>query len=84
MFEIKYSNQAIKFLKRLDYNLTDRILEKINLLIITPIMHDSKKIEGVKDKLFRIRVGNFRILYEVDYNDKIIGIVKIDKRERAY
>jgi mRNA interferase RelE/StbE len=48
------------------------------------VIHDSKTIESSKEKLFRVRVGDYRILYEVDYNGKIIGIVKIDKRENAY
>ena len=34
--------------------------------------------------LFRIRVGDYRILYEVDYRNNLIGIVKIDKKPRVY
>ena len=41
--------------------------------------HDSR-IEGYKEKLFRIRVGDYRILYEVNHKGNLIGIVKIDKR----
>ena len=43
----------------------------------------SKTVEGSKS-LFRIRVGDYRILYEVDYSNNLIGIVKIDKRLRVY
>ena len=43
----------------------------------------SKTVEGSKS-LFRIRVGDYRILYEVDYRNNLIGIVKIDKRPRVY
>jgi mRNA-degrading endonuclease RelE of RelBE toxin-antitoxin system len=41
-------------------------------------------VGGFKEKLFRVRVGEHRILYEVDNDNKAIGIVKIDKRERVY
>lgn len=59
-----------------------RIAEKLEELQNNPFPHDMKRIEG--DSLFRIRVGKVRILYEVDYVHKQIGIVKIDKRERVY
>ena len=61
-----------------------RILKRIEKLKHDPVLHDSKIVEGYGEKLFRVRVGDYRILYEVDYNDNLIGIVKIDKRSRVY
>ncbi|MFH0874523.1 MAG: type II toxin-antitoxin system RelE/ParE family toxin [archaeon] len=84
MFVVFYSNQALKFLRGCEKQLQLRILEKIELLKNEPIGHDSKSVKGFKEKLFRVRVGDFRILYEVDHNNKIIGIVKIDKRSSVY
>ncbi len=84
MFDIKYSKQAVKFLKSLDKKLVLRILSKIEKLKEEPIQHDSKTVEGYSEKLFRVRVGDYRILYEVDYKNNLIGIVKIEKRARAY
>lgn len=84
MFDIEYSKQAVKFLKSLDKKLVLRIFNKIEKLKMEPIQHDSKKVEGYSEKLFRVRVGDYRILYEVDYKNEMIGIIKIDKRARAY
>jgi mRNA interferase RelE/StbE len=84
MFDVKYSRQALKFLKLLDQKLVIRILTKIEGLKEDPIQHDSKRIEGYSEKLFRVRVGDYRILYEVDYKGNLIGIVKIDKRSKIY
>ena len=53
-------------------------------LAINPISHDTKVIEGYTEKLFRVRVGDYRILYEVDYTSYKIGVVKIDKRSTVY
>ena len=83
MFEVKYSSRAKKFLQRADKRLSARILEKIEKLREAPIIHDTKKIVS-STGLFRIRVGNYRILYEVDFKDNLIGIVKIDKRSSVY
>ena len=84
MFDIKYSRQAAKFLRSLDNTNQSRMFKKIEKLKHEPILHDSKTVIGYNEKLYRVRVGNYRILYEVDHMDNLIGIVKIHKRSRAY
>ena len=83
MFNIEFSNQSKKFLKKSDKQLAARIIEKIELLKDNPVIHDSKKVIG-EDKVFRIRIGDYRVLYEVDWSNKIILIDKIDKRSKVY
>jgi len=78
-----YAAQARRFLKKTDLATRRRIVKKIETLKETPVGHDSKRVGGYGEKLFRVRVGRFRILYELDSNHAI-GIVKIDKRERVY
>ncbi len=83
MFNVDYSSRSKKFLKKADKILAKRLIEKIEKLREEPIIHDTKTVEG-SGGLFRVRVGDYRILYEVDYRNNLIGIVKIDKRSRAY
>jgi mRNA interferase RelE/StbE len=83
MFNISYSNRSKKFLNKADKVLVKRLIEKIEKLRENPIIHDTKTVEGSKS-LFRVRVGDYRILYEVDYKNNLIGIIKIDKRPRVY
>lgn len=83
MFDIEFSNQSKKFLKKSDKQLTIRIIEKIEVLKNDPVPHDSKRVVG-EDRTFRIRIGDYRVLYEVDWNKKLILIDKIDKRSKAY
>lgn len=83
MLDIEFSNQSKKFLKKCDRQLTIRIIEKIELLKTYPMPHDSKRVVG-EDRTFRIRIGDYRVLYEVDWNKKLILIDKIDKRSKAY
>lgn len=82
MFFIEYSNQAIRFLKKADKILAKRILAKIEKLKDFPILHDSKRIEN--ENLFRIRIGGYRVLYEINHKNNKLGIVKIDKRAKVY
>lgn len=82
-FKVKYSNRAIKFLRKIGANDAKRVFEKIERLTREPLPRETKKIVG-SDSLFRVRVGDYRILYEVDSNYRIIGIVNIDNRDKAY
>ena len=84
MFIVEYSQQALKFLKKSEKTLAQRLAKKIEELKTNPVSHDTKTIQGYKEKLFRIRLGDYRILYEVDHSNNKIGIVKIDKRESVY
>lgn len=83
MFDVRHSNQSKKFLKKADKALVKRIVQKIDKITEEPIIHDTKRVEGSKG-LFRVRVGDYRVLYELDYKNNLIGIVKIDKRTKAY
>ncbi len=82
-FDIEYSNQAKKFLAKCEKDVTVRILRAIESLGEGPSSRGVKKIKG-SENLFRLRVGDYRVLYELDRSEKLLGIVKIDKRPRAY
>jgi len=84
MFAVAYSEQARRFLKRATMTVRRRVLQKIEGLRTRPVGHDAKRVHGYKEKTFRVRVGEYRILYEVDHRNQVVGVVKLDKRERAY
>ncbi len=86
MFSIEYENQASRFLKKLGVKSeVNRIVAQIEELMINPFPKETKRVEGYSDpKVFRVRVGNYRILYFVNYDDSTVYIVKIDRRERVY
>ncbi len=86
MFSIKYKNKPLKFLKKLAVKFdVKRIIDKIEELANNPFPKDSKRVEGYHDyKVFRIRIGSYRVLYFVDNKNLKLYIVNIDKRERVY
>ena len=86
MLNIKIENKASKFIKRLAVKSDiKRIFDKITELANNPFPQDAKRVEGYHDiKVFRVRVGNYRVLYFVDYDTKTVYIVNIDRRERVY
>jgi mRNA interferase RelE/StbE len=83
-FEITYDKQPVKFLKKLDKNIAKRILDKIDDVFINgPVPSDAKRIIG-EHGVFRIRIGDHRILYRIEYEKQVIVLFKIDKRENVY
>jgi len=83
-FSIDYDQQPLRFLKQQDKHIAARILDKIEeVLPKRPVSHNAVAIVG-EHNIFRIRVGNYRVLYRINYERQQITVVKIDKRSRAY
>ena len=83
MFFLDFSNQSEKFLKRCNKELKGRILEKIKKLRTEQVPHNAVSIVG-EERTFRIRVGDYRVLYEIKWDESKILIAIIDKRSKVY
>jgi mRNA interferase RelE/StbE len=81
MFEIKLDSQAVDFLKKY---LLERIVNKLELLKQNPIPNNAKRVLGYEKPTFRIRIGKYRVLYRINFEEKRVIIVKIDKRSKVY
>ena len=84
MFNILLSSHTQKFLRKSERLIYDRLMEKIKGLTENPFPSDSKRVVGKKEKLYRVRVGHYRILYLVSYELNEIFILDIDKRSIIY
>ena len=73
IYKIEFEKAAIKFLEKQDKTQRLRIYKAIYKL---PEGTDIKKLQGYN--LYRLRVGNYRILYSIDDTVKIITIENID------
>jgi len=82
--DVKFSKSSEKFIKKCDEKSKKRILEKIKNLAENPFLLDCKRVRGRKEKVFRVRVGNDRILYVVFNKESPLFISDIDKRDRVY
>ena len=86
MLSVRLDRPAEKFVLRFkDKTLIKRIFKKIEELKEEPFPSDAVRVEEYKkDKVFRVRVGDYRILYYVDYEKSLIAIINIDKRSKVY
>jgi mRNA interferase RelE/StbE len=79
--EIKQSAQ--KELDALDDGLFSRIDRKILALADNPRPAGCKKLKGYKDQ-WRVRVGDWRVLYIIDDAQKMVAITRVAHRREAY
>ena len=86
MYYVDKSQNADKFLEKLDAHIKERIIEKLKKLAVNSIPSDAKFITRNEngEKVFRYRIGDFRALYVVKEKENIVLIAKIDKRPRIY
>lgn len=78
-----FNKKVKKFISELNSSQKDRVKEKLVCFAENPFLGDIKKVRGKKD-VFRLRIGDFRILYILDDKETSIYIVKIDYRKTAY
>lgn len=82
-YTIFYLRSVTKDFRRIPAAISERIGKAINALRENPLPEGCKKIHGYDDT-FRIRIGDYRIIYEVKSVIRIITIVKIGHRRDAY
>jgi len=80
--KILFVKSAEKELYGLNKNLGQRIFQKISLLTNDPYGQNSQKLEG--NKGYRIRVGDYRVVYTIDKENHTILIIKIGHRREIY
>ena len=81
-YKIEIKKSAVKELESIPSNDLKRILSKIELLAENPRPIGSLKLSG--DDRYRIRQGNYRILYTIEDEILTIYIVKVGHRKDVY
>jgi mRNA interferase RelE/StbE len=82
-YAITFARSARKELENLDPALVDRIFPLIESLAQNPRPPKCKKLSGVQN-LWRIRIGDYRVIYHIYDADKVIDIVAVRHRREAY
>ena len=74
---------AKKELRDLPSEALGRVLPRIRELVGDPRPAGCKKLHGYKDR-WRIRVGNYRIVYTIDDERRGVDVTRIAHRKDAY
>lgn len=81
-YAIDLTLRAIKNLENISKKEAQKIAEKIDLLANDPRPRWNKKLKGHPG--YRIAVGNYRIIYTINDDNKIINVLDIDNRKDIY
>ena len=82
-YSINFAPAAAKQLRKLSHDAQVRIGDTIDKLANNPFPQGYKKLVVQKD-LYRVRVGNYRIVYQVSSGKLLILIVRIGHRKDVY
>ncbi len=82
-YTITFVRSAIKELEALDASIVNRIFPKIESLAEEPCPPRCLKLVG-ENHLWRIRIGDYRVLYSINDKEKIVEIVAVRHRREAY
>jgi mRNA interferase RelE/StbE len=82
-YRIEFAASAEKDLRRLDQALIANILRRVGALEDDPVPRQSQKLRGT-ERTYRLRVGDYRIVYELDLDARTIVVYYIRHRREAY
>lgn len=82
-YSIVFARSARHELEVLDSSLIRRILSKIEALAVHPRPTGSRKLTGEKH-LWRIRIGDYRVIYSILDKERRIDITAVRHRREAY
>ncbi|MCD6372967.1 MAG: type II toxin-antitoxin system RelE/ParE family toxin [Thermococcus sp.] len=78
------SKKALKELQGIPQHEKELIKDRISKLSFFPLAHlDVQKLKGYEN-VYRLRVGQYRVIFEYLKEDRVVKILKVGKRENVY
>ena len=82
MYELIYSPSVLKQLGKLEHNIKQRMVVALERLRIRPESCNIKKLVGMLG--YRFRVGDYRVIFDMEKDKLVILILKIGHRKNIY
>lgn len=83
MYEVLLERRAERDLRRLSAEIFHRVVAEIKELAQTPRPPGCRKLTGSEND-YRVRVGDYRILYEINDEDRMVRILRVGHRREVY
>ena len=85
MYEVVFVRSAYKEYRKVPQRIRQRIEEVLQILCINPVSDVLKirKIRGLENH-YRIRVGDYRIIYSPQHDKLIIRVIRVGHRRDVY
>ncbi|ODG97877.1 addiction module toxin RelE [Nostoc sp. KVJ20] len=82
-YKVEILKGALKQLKKLSPELQKRIQVQIDDLAIEPRPNGGKKLKG-KENAYRIRLGDYRVIYDIFDDILVVNVVEVGHRSKVY
>jgi mRNA interferase RelE/StbE len=84
VYKITYTTQDTKSLLKMPRNTAKLIREKLEQFAVDPFasIPNAKKLQGRDGN--RLRIGDWRVIYEVNKNEVVIIVLKVAPRDEVY
>jgi mRNA interferase RelE/StbE len=83
-YTVSLSREAFTSLSRHDKQIAQHILDRINWLSLHIVEVNHKALTGHLRGAFKLRVGDFRVIYELKHQDSLLNIRLIAHRSQVY
>ena len=85
MYKVRLSSRALKDLKKLEKETQSKVIESLEILKLNPFAEiiQYKKLKG-RNQLYRIRIGSYRVIYEIQGEILVIIVIRIGHRKDVY
>lgn len=81
-FKARFSRVFLKKEERLPDDVSPRVVEAIREIIVNP--HVGVPLVGPLKGLWRVRIGKYRVIYEINEKEKVVVFHDVDLRKRVY
>ena len=82
-YQIEWKSSAVREVGRLDRQIIARILGEVGSLASNPFPPGVRKLRG-SEQTYRVRVGDYRVIYEVFQSRLLIQILRVRHRKDVY
>jgi mRNA interferase RelE/StbE len=83
-YQVILSKRAKKQVRKLDPDIRKQILDAATKLGFNPRPQNSKRLKGKYKGLWRVRSGNYRIIYEIEEQKLLITVIRVGHRKNIY
>lgn len=83
-YSVKWDDGAIDDLKSLGRAEAIRIVKKIESHLVKDPLSLGKPLSGNLSDLYRYRIGNYRVIYQIFCDELIVAVVRVGHRKDVY
>jgi mRNA interferase RelE/StbE len=83
-YEIEWTAPALRELRKLDRQIARRVVLAVSKLALDPRPAGTRELVGQPAGVRRLRVGDYRVIYQIEDDRLVVAVVRVAHRREAY